>query len=222
MKKINILIADDHFLFAKLISSLLKTSQDLNIIGIASDGLEAIRMVEENPVDILLLDINMPNMDGIQTMNSIIEKYPKLKIIMLSSHNEAWIIQKALKSGASGYITKSAEVQEVTEAIFTVYKGGNYCSKASLQSIVDNIASKTVKPNPEIEIFRNLSEREKEILNLISKEYTTNDIADMLTISIRTVETHRRNILQKLGVKNTVGLMKVAMHANLLEQEKSV
>lgn len=220
MEKIKVLIADDHQLFAKLISTLLISAKGVDIVGIAPDGEKAIEIIENGNVDILLLDINMPKMDGLQTMKRLVERHPNLKIIILSSHNEAWLIQKTLKSGASGYLTKSAEDQEVLEAIMTVHKGGSYCSKDSLQSIVDNITNK----KPEIDqsdLYKSLTKREKEVLQLITKEYNSNEIGDRLNISSRTVETHRKNILQKLGVKNTVGLMKVAMKANLIDEEKS-
>ena len=217
MKKINVLIADDHKLFAKLVSTLLQASDDINVVGIANDGEEVLEQIGKKKVDIILLDINMPKLDGMQAMKEIVHDYPKIKIIILSSHNEAWLIQKVLKQGASGYITKSADDEEVLEAIFKVFKGENYCSKESLNSIINSITHQHEEEEPN-NLYNQLTVREKEILKLISDELTSGEIADKLNISPRTVETHRKKLLQKLGVKNTVGLIKVAMQADLLEK----
>lgn len=217
-KKIKVLIADDHNLVAKLISQMLKTSEEIEVVDIVSDGQQVLDAMETKEVDVCLMDIDMPNLDGIAALAKIVEKFPKMKIIMLSNHSEAWIIQKTLKSGASGYLTKFAESQEVIEAITKVFKGGNYFCKMSFKNLMDRISNK----EPEVRTdthFENLTGREKEVLKLIAKELTTREISEQLCISVRTVETHRKNILHKLGAKNTVGLIKTAMEANLIENE---
>lgn len=213
---INVLIAEDHTLFARLVASMLEDSDDINVVGIAPNGEEALSMLGDHKVDVILLDINMPKIDGMEATKRIVKEYPNLRIIILSSHTEAWVIQKALKSGASGYLTKFVESAEVTEAIKTVSKGESYFCKTSLDAIMKNLVNQDNQASPS-EQYKALTNREKQILQLISKEFKTSEIAEQLSISFRTVETHRKNILHKLGAKNTVGLIKAAMEANLIE-----
>ncbi len=217
MEKINILIADDHLLFAKLMSNLLLSANNVNIAGIASDGEETLKMIGEKKIDIVLLDIGMPKIDGLQVLKELKSNYPGIKIIVVSSRNDAWLIKKSLNTGALGYLTKSANDFEVLEAIKTVYNGESYCSQDTMKSIVNGFTHKNGDRDYS-EKYQMLTRREKEILKSIASELTTNQIADSLNISIRTVETHRKNILQKLDVRNTVGLMKVAVKANMLDE----
>lgn len=214
---INVLIADDHTLVAKLMNMMLKSSKDINVVGTVSDGREALDFLSKMPVDIVLLDIDMPNQDGMQTLGEIVKKYANTKIIMLSNHSEAWVIQKSLKTGASGYLTKFAESTEVIEAITKVYQGQNYFCKMSFKNLMNKLTNKESDTKTTESQFERLTQREMEILKLIAKELTTKEISEILHISSRTVETHRKNILHKLGAKNTVGLIKTAMDANLIE-----
>jgi len=215
-EQIKVLIADDHLLVAKLINMMLKTSKDITVVGTVSDGNEVLIALGKMEVDVLLLDIDMPNLDGLQAISKICEAYPKVKIIMLSNHCEAWIIQKAIKSGALGYVTKYAEGSEVVEAITKVQGGQNYFCKTSFKNLMNKIANKEPEHSSDGH-YTNLTARERDVLKLIVKELTTRQISDELSISIRTVETHRKNLLHKLGAKNTVGLIKAAMEANIIE-----
>jgi DNA-binding NarL/FixJ family response regulator len=215
-KMIKVVIADDHNLVSKLIYQMLKPSREIKVVGLASDGNELIEILDKTAVDVVLLDIDMPNLDGMQALVRIAKKYPSIKIIMLSNHSEAWIIQKSLKSGAAGYLTKFAESNEVVEAIVKVYQGGNYFCKLSFKNLMNKIANKDNHSPTDVH-YDSLTDREREVLQLIVKEMTTREISAKLNISIRTVETHRKNILKKLGAKNTVGLIKTAMEAKLVE-----
>jgi DNA-binding NarL/FixJ family response regulator len=216
MEKINILIAEDHTLTATLLEFMLKDSEDIHVAGIATNGNEVVSMASNLEVDIILMDIKMPGLDGLNSLSRIVKSNPKIKIIMLSSHSEAWIIQKALKWGALGYVTKYAEKEEVMDAIVTVHKGGHYLCKTSVNSITQNFTS---KPTGSESLFNSLTKREKEVLQLIAEELTSPEIADKLCISVSTVEIHRRHLLQKLGAKNMVGLIKTAIEANLIEEK---
>jgi two-component system nitrate/nitrite response regulator NarL len=220
MKSIKVLIADDHALFAELLSESLSTYEDINVVGVVFDGLEVLSFISQNEVDVILLDLNMPNLDGLKAISMILEDYPKIKIIVLSSHTEAWIIQKSIQAGASGYLTKFAENHEVFNAIVTVTRGGRYFCKKSLEAIMQNQVEKLERDVSGAHL--QLTAREKQILQLIAKEKTTAEIAEKLFLSTRTIETHRRNILLKLGAKSPAGLIKAAMDAGLIESNGKV
>ena len=237
-QKINVLIADDHYLVAKLLMNNLKAEPNLNVVGLAKDGQQTVDMLNEMPVDVILLDIDMPKIDGMQILRDLREKKNDMKVIMLTNHAEGWIVKKAMQVGANGYLTKFAEVDEVREAINTVINGDTYFCKLSFQNLMkkmtqpsnqtiskqtghssDNDAENTgsLDKNQIHANFQNLTIREKQVLKMIVEEFTTREISDKLYISSRTVETHRKNILQKLGAKNTVSLIKVVIEAELIE-----
>ncbi len=215
MNDINVLIVDDHNLFAKLIYTMLSNTPGIKVVGIAKNAQETLRFATENNIDIILLDINLPNTDGLQLLVKLNDYHPDIKTIMLSSNTEATIIQQSLKTGAAGYLTKNAQTDEVIDAINSVYNGENYFCKSSLESIMNNMINDRPKPNI-MQSIKSLSKREKEVLKLIANEYSSTKISEMLNISVRTVQTHRKHLLQKLGAKNTVGLIKTAMEANLI------
>jgi RNA polymerase sigma factor (sigma-70 family) len=235
-ESINILIAEDQNLLAKLMLVNLTGEPGFNIVGVARDGNEAIEMLESNKVDVLLLDINMPNIDGIQVLHSMRPKMPDLKVIMLSSMYEGWMIKNAITAGANAYVSKNADYEEIKKAIFTVLRGESYFCKYSFNSFMNNMShsedeqkkshrkksfgatEQVTDTLDEADRFRynchNLTQREREIFKLIVDEKTTKDISEELYISPRTVETHRKNILQKLGLKNSMKLIKLAVETN--------
>lgn len=218
-KQFKVLIAEDHNLTAKLLKVMLLNSMIVDVVGVVSNGIDLFEKLLEQKAEILLLDLVMPEFDGIHSIEKIIEQFPRLKIIILSAHTEPWLIQKALSSGALGYLTKYADSEEVIEAIKTVSQGRNYLCKTTLNSITNNFIS-SLSPDSRIlkvNLSKSLTVREQEVLDLISKEYTTPEIARMLDISTRTAETHRKNILKKLGTKTTAGLIKIAMETGLLK-----
>lgn len=219
MDTIKVLIADDHNMVAKLINHMLKPSEEIEVVSIVHDGMAVLNEVSARPMDVMLLDIDMPNLDGIQTMINVHKDHPNIKAIMLSHHSEPWVIQASIESGASGYMTKYAESFEVIEAILNVYKGGKYFCKTALQTLAQNITRQDDEDSHK-ELFEQLTRREKEVLKLIADEYTNNEISDKLHISPRTVEIHRKNIMDKLGAKNTVGLIKIIMESKLMDKIK--
>ena len=211
MKVINILIAEDHTLVAKLFQTMIEVYKNFCVVGVVSDGELVKEFVSKNKVDVILMDVEMPVLDGIQTLSYIKSKYPKIKVIMLSNRTESWIIHKALQLGALGYVTKYAESDEVIEAISHVVKGDTYLCKTSFNSLMKQISSQTTNDINSSLYSVYLTDREKDILKLISEIKTTKEIAEELSISTRTVETHRRNILHKLGLKNSLALVKEAV-----------
>jgi two-component system, NarL family, response regulator NreC len=228
--KINILIADDHYLIAKLLEEDLRNDANFNVVATAADGEQAIEDLEKYQVDVLLLDISMPKIDGMTVLKNVRNKYPKLKIIILSNLSNGWVIKKAIQMGANGYLTKFSTCNELSEAIYSVRNNNSYFCKTSFTNFVNVVSNYNDNSVPKdansitsaIESDNNskgsnnqiidlLSVREKEILHMIVEGATTKEIAHKLFISTRTVESHRKNILQKLDVKNFISLMKVVL-----------
>jgi len=213
---IKVLIVDDHALVAKLISQKIETHNFIKVVDIIYDGAKVIKRVGELPVDIVLLDINMPNVDGLEILTQLIKKFPLIKVVIISYHSEPWVIQKAIKGGASGYLTKSADCEELVDAIFKVANGDTYFCQTCYKNLINGLAQYNTNQH-----FNgsgsNLTKREKEILQLIYEELTTREISEKLNISPRTVETHRKNISHKLGTKSTFSLIKNGLGAKITE-----
>jgi len=216
MNKIKILIAEDHTLVAKLIAQMLSKEGFYDVVGSVPDGESAVKSAKEKKADVVLMDVDMPGIDGIKATAEIKKAMKNVKVIMLSNHIEAPLIQKALRAGANGYLSKFAEVSEVIDAINSAMKGETYYCKTSMKAMMDYISNQDKNESIQNACMQ-LTSREKEILNLVAKEYTTKEISHKLILSERTIETHRRNIMKKLGVKNTAGLMKLSSEHHLLE-----
>lgn len=211
---IKILIVDDHKVVIDGISLLLSQSDHVEVVGFALNGKDAIDMLEDIEVDLILLDINMPIMNGIDACKVIKNTYADIKVIALSMLKESSLIKMMLKNGATGYVLKNAGKDELLDAITKVNDGKKYLGDEVNDIILDSLtkgnSKKTTNP------FPSLSRREKEILELIMEEYTTQEISKKLFISFGTVETHRRNMLIKLGARNTAGLVRIAMEYELV------
>lgn len=212
---IRIVIADDQKLLAKLIQSYLTNFFNIRLVGSARNGNEVLDMVEESDVDLILMDIMMPEMGGIETAKEILRKYPDMKIIFLSGLSNRKIFQEAIKLGAAGFLTKNSTQEEIINAINTVISGEKYFDKEILNNFLEN-EEEPISLNGETTIEM-LTLREKEILELIVEERSTHEIADKLCLSPRTIETHKRNIMSKLNVKTTVALVKYVYQHGLLE-----
>lgn len=212
MQKIKILLADDHQLMLDGISSVLKAEKDLVIMATAANGIEVMEKLQSVPVDICLLDIQMPDMDGIETIEQIKNKFPGVKIIVVSTHDEKEIVFKVMRMGIGGYVLKNSSKTELVTAIKKIMSGGMYLSPAVEKIIIEGEPPETIAANTIV-----LTPREKDILSLLAKEYTNERIATQLFISYRTVETHRKNIMQKTGTKNLAGLIKFAISTGLLK-----
>ena len=208
MTPIRILLADDHHLFLDGIISLLKREKDILVAGVAKTGTEALQLALSNDYDICLLDISMPKMDGIEVSKKLIKEKPNQKIIILTTYDDFGIITEMIHSGVKGYLLKNCTKAQLLEAIRMVASGKFYFTDEAHKAIMSNYKS-SVAPEKKQEIPL-LTVREKEIVQLLSKEFTNDKIASALKISYRTVETHRKNIMHKTGAHNLAGLLKFA------------
>ena len=210
---IKVVATDDNLLVLKGLEVMLKSYKDICIVSCCLNGEETMaKMLIYNP-DVLLLDINLPDISGIELCKTLHKKYPELYIIALTNFNETSFVRNMIKSGANGYLLKNTNKEELQLAIETVYNGKQYLQK-SIQKLLLNESigvsiSKTFIPK--------LTRREDEVLNLIAKEHTTNEIADKLFVSVKTIESHRMHLIQKLEVRNTAGLMCTAIEKGLIK-----
>ena len=209
-----LLVVDDHQIIRDGIRFYFEGDEEFEIKDEAENGLEALDLLKENDYDIVLTDINMPKMDGIEFMKSLRENHPDQKVLVLSMYNEAGYINKMIALGANGYVLKKSDKGELVSAIKKVLDGQDHYSDEVYKTIIGNIAGR--KPKERLTLEAELSEREKEVLVLIANEYANQEIADKLFISIRTVETHKRNLLEKTGCKNVAGLVMYAVERNLV------
>jgi DNA-binding NarL/FixJ family response regulator len=205
-----ILLADDHKMFSDGISHLIR-QQDWEVIGIAQTGREIFTIIEKQGLpDIVVIDIEMPDMDGVESTKQLRAVYPDLKILVLSMHRENEFIRQMLKMGIDGYILKDDDQEELIRAIHSIVKGERYFGTRVAESFISKFGSK--KPQQTL-----LSKREIDIIQLIAEEKTTSEIAEKLFLSKHTVETHRKNILLKLGLKNSVGLIRYAIQKGIIQ-----
>lgn len=214
--KIKIHLADDHQVLIDGLSNLLQTVPNFEVAGSSLDGTTVFNDVVLDEADILILDISMPKKDGIETLKEFKEKESPCKVIILSSYDDLKIIKEVMKLGAKGYLTKNCAGENIIEAVEAVYQGQEYFSDAVREKIFN-----TFKDNPKLNqnaVIENpiLSPREMEIIILIALEYSGKEISEKLFISSHTVETHRKNIMKKLNIKSTIGLVKYALKNNLI------
>jgi DNA-binding NarL/FixJ family response regulator len=222
----SILIAEDHHLVAKLLSVNLESIDEFHVIGVTYDGEETLKKIAENKPDILLLDIDMPVIDGMQVLKEIRKNDKNMKIIIVSNHTESWLIKMSLLQGADGFITKFAESDELIDAIRNVMNNKKYLCKVSKNNLqLDIESAEDLKKSQEEERssftarFHRLSKREKQIFKLIINGHTSKEIAEKLYISVRTAETHRKNILQKMEMRSSVDLIREAIATGLFQDE---
>jgi DNA-binding NarL/FixJ family response regulator len=211
MAAIKLLIADDHKILLDGIVSLLHSEKAFDVAGTAGNGHEVMELVNRNDYDVCLLDINMPGMDGMEAAKLIKALKPGIKIIMLTTYNDREIISELIHIGVSGYLLKNSDKLELIEAINRVMSGRYYFSAEVEDIIMQGVAE---KKNTETVV---LTDREIEIVKLLGKEYTNDKIATELHISYRTVETHRKNIMQKTKSHNLAGLLKHAYSKGLID-----
>lgn len=213
MNPVNLLIADDHTMFLQGITALLEQEPNITVIDKAVNGIEALEIVKKGVVDFVILDISMPEMDGIELSKILKKQYPNVKILIVSTHSNVMVISRLIRIGVNGYLLKNAEKEELLKAINTIASGENYFAEELEEKYISN-SSRIEK---QVSNLTELSSREKEILVLIAHEYNTAEIAEKTFISLNTVNTHRRNLLSKLNAKNTAGLVKYAVENGLVD-----
>lgn len=209
---INVLIADDHQMFIDGLKALLRDLPGIKVVGEAGNGKEAILRCKDNPVDIVIMDVNMPVMDGVEATKELCKTNTNLKILGLSMHRDRHFILDMLKSGASGYILKNTGKKDLLDAILTLHKGETYVSEEVNKILLTSF----LKDSAKYEINERISGRETEVLENIAVGLTTLEIGEKLFISKNTVETHRKNLLYKLKAKNTAELVNNAYKRGLI------
>lgn len=214
MANVKVLLVDDHKIVRDGIKLMLESQAGIDVAGEAENGKEALSKLKNTTIDLVVMDINMPEMDGVTATKAIKENFPDVKVLALTMSNDELHIRQMIQAGASGYIMKSAGRSDLNDAILTIMEGRHYFSDEATQSIMmDLVRGKGKSSTPEP---IHITDRELEILELIVKEHTNQEIAEKLYISSRTVDAHRRNLLQKTGARNTAGLVKYAFQHNLI------
>lgn len=203
-------MADDHKLLRHGIRQILEKQKDLSVIGEAGDGLELLRLLTRKTPDMILLDIAMPNLRGIEAAIEIKMLYPGIKILILSMHKSLQYVHHALSAGVDGYLLKEDAPRELVKAIDTVRKGDTYISPLIQKELTNDLAQ-SYRSGRKADSFEPLTVREREVLKLIAEEKSNQDIADMLHISVATVKHHRAAIKKKLDIRKTAGLVKYAI-----------
>lgn len=216
MGSIKIVLAEDHEVVRQGLKTLIDREIDLEVVGEASNGKEAIDLTEENRPDIVLMDITMPRLNGFEATRRIFESFPDVKLLMLTAHDDKDYIFRSLEAGASGYLVKKTAADELIKAIHTVNGGGAYLGSTITETVVDRFKNQFGE-NGKASPFQSLTGREKEILQLIAEGHSTKEIADILHISKNTVSTHRKNLMKKLDLHNVAQLTQYAIAKGLIE-----
>jgi len=207
-----LLIVDDHEMIRNGLRALLSDEEDMMVADFATNGREAIAACDRQPIDVVLMDIMMPEMGGVEATGAISRRYPETRVLAVTINEQGRYIKEALKAGAAGYILKHSSREEIVNAIRTVASGRPHFSGEVLSRISDEFArGGKLRDSPV------LTSKEQHVLRLIALEFSNQEIAEHLDCGMRTVDTHKRNLIKKLGVKNVVGLVKYAMREGIVE-----
>lgn len=209
---IKFIIADDHQILRQGIISMLTSEEDLQCIGEASNGSELLNLLSSDHADVVLMDINMPFVDGMDATKIIVEKYPLVRILALTMLEQGSFVKQMLRNGASGYLLKTAAKEEVIHAMRTVHGGKRYLSQRATELLMDTVSKQSSSVPPDADLTR----REKEVLRLIADGYPDSEIAEKLHLQMSTVESHRKNVRHKLLARNSAEMVKIAMERGLI------
>ena len=209
-----ILVADDHPIVRSGLRKVLDAKPDMEVVAEAEDGAEAVRLAMAEDVHVAILDVSMPRMTGIQAAEELHKRKPELKLLMLSMYDSEQFLFESLKAGASGYVLKSDADQDIVEAVRCTMRGQSFLYPSAIGTLVRDFVE---RGRPDEEQFDILTPRELQVLKLIAEAYTSKEIADELVISIKTVERHRQNILDKLGMNDRVELTRYAIRRGLIQ-----
>jgi len=213
MEKIKILLVDDHAIMRDGIKALLSIYDDIEVIGEASAGREAMEMARELNPDVVVMDISMPGMDGLEVTHRLTKRNPRMKVIILTQHDNREYILSTIKVGAAGYIPKKALGSDLVSAIRAIRSGDSFLYPSAARTLIDDYRKQAEQPD----IYESLTEREREILKLIAEGRTSREIAEALYISQKTVQGHRTKIMEKLDLHNRTELIKYAMRKGLVD-----
>lgn len=214
-KKIRVLVVDDHTVVRDGICALLALAGDIEVVGEASNGSEALKIVKETNPDVVLMDIAMPIMGGLEATRRINKEFPRTKVLVLTQYDDKEYVFPVIESGAAGFISKAAASSELASGIRSVYKGDSYLSPSVAKLLVENYRHTTVKQASQ-DPYDHLTEREREVLKLLAEGYSTQKIANMLVITPKTVEGHKTNLMAKLGIHNRTDLIKYALRKGII------
>jgi two-component system response regulator NreC len=215
MQKIKVLIVDDHTLVRDGIRALLALVADTKVVGEAANGKEALEKVKKLAPDVVLMDLAMPIMSGLEATRRIRKRFPGIKVLALTQYEDREYIIPTIEAGARGFISKTAAFSELASAIQAVYQGGSFLSPIAAAAMVEECQQK-VAGDGEKDSYHNLTDRERETLKLVAEGYTAREIADMLVISLRTVETHKTNLMKKLNINNKADLIRFAIRKGII------
>jgi len=216
MKRLRVLIADDQLLVRAGICELLKVLPELAVVGQASDGSEALRLIETHRPDLVLMDLAMPGMNGLEATVLAKKQFPHIKVIVLSDHASEEFVFRALRSGADGFVLKDDPVGELYTAIESVAKGGEHLSPQVTKKVILGYLQGQMGGK---DVLKSLTPRQREVLQLIAEGKSTKDIARLLKVSVNTAKTHRQKLMEKLGVHEISGVVRYAVKLGLIESE---
>jgi two-component system, NarL family, response regulator NreC len=209
---IRIILADDHIMLRQGLSKSLQQEKDIDVVGQASDGYMAVDLVKDLSPDLVVMDIGMPELNGMEATRKISKDYPRVKVIALSMHSNSRYVREMFKAGASGYLLKDCPFEELLKAIKIVMSGKTYISPSIGDTVIQDYLAKT---NEETSVFSVLTPREREVLQLLAEGKTTKQIGQQLEISPKTIEVHRLHIMEKLNIDNIAQLTKYAIQEGL-------
>jgi NarL family two-component system response regulator LiaR len=215
MLKIKVLVVDDHTIVRDGICALLALAGDIEVVGEAANGNEALKLVKELSPDVVLMDIAMPIMGGLEATRRINREFPKAKVLVLTQYEDKEFVFPVIESGASGFISKAAASSDLASGIRSVYRGESYLSPSVAKLLVENYqhtASTRVGQDP----YKQLTERERDVLKLLAEGHSTQEIANILVITTKTVEGHKTNLMNKLGIHNRIDLVKYALRKGII------
>ncbi|MCS4503685.1 response regulator transcription factor [Arhodomonas aquaeolei] len=214
MHRVHVVLADDHALVRAGLRRLLELIDGVSVMGEVGDGRTLLRLLDDVPADVVLLDVEMPGMNGLEVLRRLRRAYPAVPVLMVSMHEEVATVARALRIGARGFLLKTARPEELERAVRAVHRGQRYLSEslsaAEVQAELDRIEAEEGDP------LSRLTDRQREVLQLIGEGYGTRAIAERMFVSVKTVETHRAALLQRLGVRDVIGLVKTAIRLGLV------
>lgn len=215
MKKIRVLIADDHTLVRDGIRSLLALTADIEIVGEAADGREAIEKVRQLMPDIVLMDLAMPIMGGLEAARRVRKEFPVTKVLVLTQYDDSEYVIPVIEAGARGFVSKMSSSSELASAIQAVYRGESFLSPSAAAALIDECQQKTTAKG-EKDPYQLLTDREREVFKLIAEGHTAREIADMLVVSPKTVDWYKTSLMKKLNIHNRIDLIKFAIRKGII------